>query len=36
VAFQWRAAVGEGFIALITAAIYVALHVEEYFDRVAG
>jgi protein-S-isoprenylcysteine O-methyltransferase Ste14 len=34
VVFQWRAAIGEGFIALITAGIYVALHVEEYLDRV--
>jgi protein-S-isoprenylcysteine O-methyltransferase Ste14 len=34
--FQWRAARGECFIGLIAFAIYAALHLEEYFDKVVG
>jgi len=34
--FQWRAARGECFIGLIAITIYVALHVQEYLDKVIG
>jgi hypothetical protein len=33
-AFQWEAARGELFIALVLVGIYLALHFEEYLDRV--
>ena len=32
--FQWNAARGELFIASLLVAIYLALHFEEYLDRI--